>query len=412
MKVALVVPHIFMNQAILPEVIFSPGQLALNLAHALAEKGHKVNLFSPGSVQPHLSSPNITNTIADLSLFKAELEQRQDTYIELLKKHPLTFITLARQVQTELINQAYQQANQGEFDVVHVWCNEEELALVNADFCQVPVVFNHHEPFNFLVKYRAIFPKYPDLNWISFSLAQRETFFNSDNQKPDSVNWVGNVYHGLPVDQYQLQHQPQDYLLYMGRIIQPKGVHYAIACAQELGMKLKIAGKHYASHSKDQYWQQFVKPQLDHDRIEYVGFIKDLAAKQKLLGQARALLMPSVWQEPFGLVMIEAMACGTPVVGFSQGAVSEVVKPSVSGQLAAYQPEEQTIKNGQAMMKKWPQLEQDPTFQANVQGLSRAVEKIKELDRAQCRQYFQQNFSLDQMRIGYEQIYQQLTASK
>ena len=162
MKIALVVPHIFMHQELLPDVIFSPGYLALNLAEKLAEKGHQITLFSPGSVDQYLSqnkSGAAVNHCADLSLFEAELKQRGYGYIELLKKHPLTFITLARQVQSELISRAYHAANQGEFELVHIWCNEEELALTTAQLCRRPVVFNHHEPFNFLSRCRAIFPK-------------------------------------------------------------------------------------------------------------------------------------------------------------------------------------------------------------------------------------------------------------
>jgi len=401
MKIALVVPHIFMHQAILPEVIFSPGELALNLAKELVKSGHEVTLFSPGPVASLLPK-KIKNISADLSLFEAELAQRGDGYLDLLKKHPLTFITLARQVQSELIAQAFFQANQGEFDLVHIWCNEEEQALVNARFCQVPVVFNHHEPFNFLTKYRAIFPKYPRLNWISFSLAQRKTFESRCNRP---INWVGNVYHGLDLKRFTLQEKPGDYLVYMGRIIHPKGVHYAIACAKQLGIPLKIAGKHYAGHSKDRYWQEFIQPEIDNDLIEYVGFVKTDQAKQELLGSALALLMPSTWQEPFGMVMLEAMACGTPVVGFSQGAVKEVVKSGHSGWLADYLPEDKTLKKGKQVSKTRDQLKLEQNFQQNVSNLADNVKKLDIIKRINCRQYFEDNFTDEQMCQNYQRIY-------
>ena len=405
MKLALVVPHIFMHQEILPEVIFSPGELALSLAHGLVNQGHEVTIFTPGPINKFIVDNKLKNQTADLTLFKEELSQRGDSYIELLKKHPLTFITLARQVQAEITAQAYQLANQDEFDLVHVWCNEEELALVNEQLCQKPVVFNHHEPFNFLTRYRSIFPKYPHLNWISLSLAQRETF---NRVSLENVNWVGNVYHGIDLDRFKCNQHPENYLVYMGRIIQPKGVHYAIACAKELGTKLKIAGKHYAGHSKDEYWQKFIEPEIDGEFIEYVGFIKTDEEKQELLGNATTLLMPSIWQEPFGMVVLEAMACGTPVVGFNQGGVSEIVKVGQSGWLADYMPEKKINKNGKKVDQSWAQLKLDQNFQENVSRLVDNVKKIKTIDRTNCRKYLEDNFSLEKMYQGYEEVYQKL----
>ncbi len=403
MRLALVVPHIFMHQLILPDVIFSPGELAINLARQLVKQGHEVTIFSPGPLANFLKGSGVKNVHADLSLFEAELKQRGDNYLDLLKKHPLTYITLARQVQSEIIAKAYDQANQDRFDLVHIWANEEELALVNARFCQKPVVFNHHEPFNFLSRYRSIFPKYPDLNWVSLSYAQRSTF----SLPEDKVNWVGNVYHGLPRNLYQLQTRDNGYLLYMGRIIKPKGVHYAIAVAKELDMKLKIAGKHYAGHSKDQYWQEFVQPELN-EQIAYVGFVREVKDKQKIIGEARALLMPSTWQEPFGMVMIEALACGTPVVGFNCGSLPEVVKNGESGWLADYQPEERLEKNGKQVAKDWQQLQQDQAFLNNLEGLKVAVEKVGKIKRSACRQQFEKCFSLEKMGRGYEGLYHKL----
>jgi glycosyltransferase involved in cell wall biosynthesis len=405
MKIALLVPHIFMHQAILPEVIFSPAELVLNLAKSLAKKGHEVTIFSPGSIKKYLHNTAVKNVTADLSLFEAELKQRGDTYLELLKKHPLTYITLSRQVQSELVANAYEQANDGKFDLVHVWCNEEETALVNAHFCEVPIVFTHHEPFNFLTRYRAIFPKYAGLNWISMSLAQRETF---EQQTQQSVNWVGNVYHGLPATQYQFQEEPGDYLLYLGRIIQPKGVHYALAAAKRAGLKLKIAGKHYAGQSKDKYWQEFVEPELKQGRAEYVGFVRETTDKQILLGGAHALLMPSTWQEPFGLVMVEALACGTPVIGFNQGAIPEVIENGTSGWVVPYQAADRIEKNGRQINKNWQEIQQDQHFRVNVQNLVLAVQKNSQIDRRTCRQSFEQRFTLKQMAAGYEAVYRGL----
>ncbi len=391
MKIALIAPHIFMHEEILPRVIFSPGHLSLNLAQALAGLGHELTLFTPG---PVAVKPPVKNFQADLSLFQAELKQRGYGYLKLLKKHPLVYISLARQVQAEIIAQAYELANQGQFDLVHVWCNEEELALINARFCHKPVVFSHHEPFNFLAKYRSIFDKYQHLNWVSLSLSQRQTLAQSKQK----VNWVGNVYHGLDQQLYQFNHQPADYWLYFGRIIQPKGVHLAIEAALKAGKKLKLAGKHYADHKKDRYWQKKIKPLLAKhpQQLEYLGFVKSQQAKQKLLGAAQVLLMPSTWQEPFGLVMIEALACGTPVVGFDQGAIPEVLQELSPKLVVKY------LQPAQAGAK------QSFKNQLNVANLIKAAYQAESFSREKCRSYFETNFSLEKMAQGYEQVYAKL----
>ncbi|HEU4985003.1 MAG TPA: glycosyltransferase, partial [Nitrososphaera sp.] len=138
-----------MHRDILPQVIFSPGQLALGLAEGLRDLGASVTLFSPGP-----ADTQVHNITADLSYFEKELAGRGDTYIDLLKKHPLTFVSLARQAQAEIIAKAFKMANDGELDVVHIYTNEEDIALPFSALCDVPVVFTHHDPFSFLVKYK------------------------------------------------------------------------------------------------------------------------------------------------------------------------------------------------------------------------------------------------------------------
>jgi glycosyltransferase involved in cell wall biosynthesis len=308
-RVGIVVPHIFMHRDILPQVIFSPAALALDLASGLQLLGAEVTLFSPGPVD----TP-VRNVTADLSYFERELAGRNDTYTDLLKKHPVTFITLARQVQAELITQAFAMANRDELDVVHIYTNEEDIALPMASLCSKPVVFTHHDPFNFLVKYKNVFPKYAQRNWLSISMAQRKGM-------PEGTNWVGNIYHGLPQNTYTPNYHPLGgYVAYLGRIIEPKGLHMAIDAVRThnkttgLNLKLHICGKHYAGN-KDTYWQERIKPELD-DTILYKGFAKTAADRQDLLGNAQALIIPSTFEEPFGMVMIEALACGTPIIGF------------------------------------------------------------------------------------------------
>lgn len=377
---ALVVPHIFMHQDILPRVIFSPGHLALALADGLVNKGVEVTLFSPGPV-----ATEAKNVTADLSLFERELAGREDTYMDLLKKHPFTFITLARQVQSELVAKAYQLANDGAFDVVHIYTNEEEIALPFASLCKKPVVFTHHDPFNFLVKYKNNLPKYKHLNWISMSYAQRSGM-------PDDTNWVGNIYHGLdePV-LTPLEHPSRDYVAFLGRIIQPKGVHLAIDAVEVYNktakkpLKLKIAGKHYAEESKDTYWRKQIEPRLG-SNIEYVGFIDSSEAKRDFLGNARALLVPSLFDEPFGMVTLEAFACGTPVIALDSGALPEVIENGVTGYL----------------------VEKSDSEKQMVADLAKALRNIEKISPNACRSTYETNFTLEKMVHEHIKIYAQL----
>lgn len=379
LRLALVVPHLFIHRDILPQVIFSPGQLAIELAEGLAKEGIEVTLFAPGPV-----TTTVPVISADLSYFEAELGRRGDTYLDLLKKHPATFVGLARQVQSEILAKAFKAANDDEYDIVHVYTNEEDLALPFSRLCTKPVVFTHHDPFNFLVKYKNNFPKYTDLNWISMSYAQRKTM-------PENTNWVANIYHGLNPDDFTPASTPSDsYIAFLGRIVQPKGLHLAIQAVKQYNkaasqpIKLKIAGKHYADVSSDDYWQTYIEPELN-DEIEYVGFIKETAKKNEFLANAKALMVPSLFDEPFGMVLIEALASGTPLIGLDSGAIPEII----------------TTSNGILVPKT------DNETQV-IQNLAEAISSIDTITRIDCRQNFEERFTIKRMCQDHAQTYYKL----
>jgi glycosyltransferase involved in cell wall biosynthesis len=380
LRVALVVPHIFLHRDILPNVIFSPGVLALELANGLKKRDINVTLFTPGPIDT-----TVKNINSDMSYFETELAGRGDTYVDLLKKHPFTFVTLARQVQSELIAKAYAAANNDEFDLVHIYTNEEDTALPFAKLCNKPVIFTHHDPFNFMVKYKNVFPKYKDLNWLSISLAQRSGMLVD-------TNWIGNVYHGLNTSNFTpyINDTERDYIAFIGRIIQPKGLHLAIEAVNKYNqtadkkIKLKIAGKHYSDTAKDNYWQTEILPRLNGE-IEYVGFIKDLKQKNDFLGSAKALIIPSIFDEPFGMVMIEALASGTPIIGLDSGAIPEVI----------------TNKTGILIEKSESDTE-------TINKLATGIEKLGEINRQACRDDFENRFTLDNMCRGHIEVYKKL----
>jgi len=375
-RVALVVPHIFINRELFPSVIFSPGRLALDLAAGLGDFGVDVTLFTPGP-----ADTKVKNITADMSHFERELAGRGYGYKELLKKHPATFVTLARQVQAELVSGAYKKANDGDFDVVHIYTNEEDIAMQFANLCQKPVVFTHHDPFNFLIRYKSVMPRYKHLNWISISQSQRAGM-------PADTNWVANIYHGLDTAKFAADFgESEGYFAYSGRIIEPKGVHLAIEAVELYNrrhpdgkMKLKLAGKHYSDSSKDQYWEKFVEPRLG-GAIEYVGFLQG-EVLWDFVRKSRALVVPSTFSEPFGMVSLEALALGVPVVGLAVGATAEIVEDGVTGFIVRETEEE-----------------------ARVVALAGALEKVASIDRRACRAAVEEKFTLEKMVRNYAELY-------
>jgi glycosyltransferase involved in cell wall biosynthesis len=189
------------------------------------------------------------------------------------------------------------------------------------------------------------------------------------------VNWQGTVYHGLPMELYQPRTEPGDYLLFLGRISVEKRFDRAVEIAKRAGMRLKFAAK--IEDANRQYFEETIKS-TDDRMVECVGEVGD-AGKQELLANAYALLFPIDWPEPFGLVMIEAMACGTPVIAYRWGSVPEIIDDGVTGFIVD-----------------------------DLEAAVEAVPKVRDLDRSLCRRRFEERFSATRMAQDYLTIYQRL----
>jgi len=218
----------------------------------------------------------------------------------------------------------------------------------------------------------ALYRAFPHMPLVSISNHQREPV--------PPVNWMGTVYHGLPETLLQEGRGEGRYLAFLGRICADKGPLEAIEIARRAGMTLKMAAK--VDPADQNYFDEQVKPVLDASpHVEFIGEIND-GQKQDFLGRARALLFPIDWPEPFGLVMIEAMACGTPVIAFNCGAVPEVMEDGLTGFVVE-----------------------------NVDQAVAAVGKLDRLFRPSIRSRFQERFSAGAMARDYLKIYQELAAS-
>jgi glycosyltransferase involved in cell wall biosynthesis len=193
---------------------------------------------------------------------------------------------------------------------------------------------------------------------------------------PAGMNWAGLAYNAIAVEQWPYTPQKDDYLLAFGRVCEAKGFHHSIAAAKRLGRRLIMAG--VLQEQYRDYFEEKVAPLVDGDQIVYEGEVSD-ERKRELFAHAHAYLFPITWPEPFGLVMIEAMACGTPVVAMRHGSVPEVVDDGVTGFV--------------------------------VDGLDdfvAAVERVGEIDPAACRRTVEERFTVERMVADYEAIYRRV----
>jgi glycosyltransferase involved in cell wall biosynthesis len=245
-------------------------------------------------------------------------------------------------------------------DIVH--CNSLP-ALAFSHFPGPSFVYTmHHSHQQWMSDYYA---QFPDVNYVTISKFQ---------QRRESMPRLRTIHHGMDLDQYMVQPKKQDFLAFLGRIAPLKGTHTAIKVAKKCGVPLKIAGEVQPMYQE--YFDTQIKPEIDGKFIEYIGEA-DLLAKNELLGNARALLFPIEWEEPFGLVMVEAMATGTPVLAFPGGSVEEIVCDDVSGYVCN-----------------------------SVDDMANRVRDLGKLEPQKVREFAEQYFSVERMVRDYVDLYE------
>jgi glycosyltransferase involved in cell wall biosynthesis len=337
MRIAQISP---LHESVPPKLYGGTERVVHFLTEALVDLGHDVTLFASGD-----------------STTRAELVPCVPAALRL--NHCADPVAPHVAMMEEVFARA------DDFDVMHFHTDYLQYGLARRQ--EVPHVTTTHGRLD-TPELAPIFRAYPDVPLISISDAQREPH--------PRANWAGTVYHGLPTDLYDLYPARGRYLAFVGRISPEKRVDRAVEIARRLGMPLKIAAK---LDGKDRaYFEREIKHLFDDPLVDYVGEIGE-PEKNAFLGGAAALLFPIDWPEPFGLVMIEAMACGTPVVAFRCGSVPEVMRNGVSGYVV------ETIDDA-------------------VVATARAVE----LPRARVRAYFDERFSAQRMAEDHVAIYEAL----
>jgi glycosyltransferase involved in cell wall biosynthesis len=351
MRIAQVAPPF---ESVPPSQYGGTERVVSLVTEELVRRGHEVTLFASGD---SVSSARLVPTV-DTALWRVgEI------------RDPLVFWSIT-------LGEVYRRAARGEFDLIH--SHLDFLAFPCADLVETPTVTTLHGRLD-LPDLRRLYARFPHMPVVSISDNQRRPL--------PEANWAGTVYNAVDIPKLEFNPRGGDYLAFLGRVAPAKGLDRAIQIARKAGFPLKIAARlplndpaNLEARSDWNYYRDVIEPMLDGSDLEFVGEVKD-HEKSDLLGSALALLFPIDWPEPFGLVMAEALACGTPVVARRRGSVPEVISDGVTGFIGETDDE-----------------------------LVALCRRAASLDRATCRAEAVRRFSPAAMTDEYEAVYARLGA--
>jgi glycosyltransferase involved in cell wall biosynthesis len=338
MKIAQVSP---LWESVPPKLYGGTERIVSYLTEELVRQGHDVTLFASGDsvTDAKLEAPCYQSLRLNTGIFNREA--------------PLI----------SMMEQVFSAAEQ--FDVIH--SHLDFLAFSLSRRSPVPVVTTLHGRLD-LPELVPVFRDFSELPLVSISDAQRRPL--------PWCNWVKTILHGLPHDLYTVHPDSGRYLAFLGRISPEKCPDQAIELAKRVGMPLRIAAK--VDPVDRAYFEKVIEPLLDHPLIEFIGEVSD-AQKNEFLGNAHALVCPYDWPEPFGLVLIEAMACGTPVLAYRRGSIPEVIDHGITGLISA-----------------------------DLSEMTKQVEGIPLIDRRRCREVFEERFTVERMVQKYVEVYERM----
>ena len=338
MKIAQVAP---LWESVPPKLYGGTERIVSYITEELVRMGHEVTLFASGD----------SDTAARL---EAVCPQALRLNTGIFNRDAPMLMLQERSLGAE-----------GDFDVIHSHLDFLGFPLARRN--PRPVVTTLHGRLD-LPELQPVFREFADMPLVSISDAQRRPL--------PWANWQATIHHGLPAHLYNYHSQPRGYLAFLGRISPEKRPDHAIEVAKRTGLPLRIAAK--VDPADLQYYRSEIEPLLDHPLIEFIGEISD-AEKNDFVGNALALVCPYDWPEPFGLVLIEALACGTPVLAYRRGSIPEIIEHGTTGFVSE-----------------------------NLTEMVAAVERIKEIDRQQCRAFFDQRFTADRMARDYVALYERI----
>jgi glycosyltransferase involved in cell wall biosynthesis len=338
MRIAQVAP---LYESVPPKYYGGTERVVSYLTEELVRQGHEVTLFASGDSETNARL--VAACPRSLRLDKRYQGQMAHHFV--------------------MLESVFQRAS--EFDIIHFHVDYLHFPLSRREALTQVTTLHGRLDIPDLVP---LYQEFRDMPVISISNRQREPL--------PWANWQATIYHGLPGDIYRFHPEPGSYLAFLGRISPEKRVDRAIEIAKQIGMPLKIAAK--VDEVDKDYFQSVISPLLRNSLVEFVGEIGDLE-KDDFLGNAYALLFPIDWPEPFGLVMIEAMACGTPVIAYRGGAVPELVEQGHTGFVVE-----------------------------DLEDAVEAVRHVAQLSRKRCREVFEQRFTATRMARDYVQQFERL----
>jgi glycosyltransferase involved in cell wall biosynthesis len=313
------------------------------ITEGLVERGHDVTLFASGDSKTKAKLCSVTEKS---SLLDKKIGEKNHRFYEHL-----------------LISKAYQMAQKGKFDIIHTHLDIRSAHY--APLVKTPTVSTIHSPLT-SYKMRYILGHYKkSQHYISISNAQRKGM-------PD-LNYASTIYHGIDTNKIQPEFSTGDYLLYAGAITLQKGVLEALKIAKKAGEKIIVSG----AKSDEKYWKK-IEPYIDNKNAKLLGLL-ERSEYLKLMRNAKAFLFPIQWEEPFGLVLIESMACGTPVIGFRRGSVPEIVKDGKTGFIAK-----------------------------DINDAVGCVKRIEDIERRECRRHAENKFGIDKMIDNHVDVYRKI----
>lgn len=354
MKIGLLLPSILMADRF-ADRIFAPKDLFLALAEGLKKRGHTVYVYDAGD--PVLTS-------RELSSVKIRTKESGQ----------LLYRLNATEYEADVSARAFADAARNGVEVMHIYM--DSIARYFAAASSIPTVTTIHDPLfgaDTLEGWR--YRHFKDMPHVAISRRQKE-LYGAD------FNIAGVVYHGVDVSTFPMG-EGGTYLAFVGRLIAEKGIEDALAVSRESGIPLHIASSE--NYEETEYFTKTLKPLIAASGATMTGFMHK-PERDNWMKAARALLFPIHWEEPFGMVMVEAMATGTPVIAYNRGSVSEIVKDGVTGFIV-------DEKEG-------------------VPGLVKAIKRIGEIDRAAVRKHVEENFTVEKMVDGYEKIYQKILSQQ
>jgi len=366
MKIGILLPTPLAAPSVTKSRIFAPIYPAMDLIDVLVQQGHKVTLYSAPHVETSAQLVAGNDAYIDSDLTYYQFRNRDKLEHDYTKRE-----IIKRDFEMRLTLRAYQDAASGKLDILHSY--HDYQAHYFHELTNFPTLFTLHNPL----------PQSTDtIEYMRYSRFTHHDYVSiSDNQRHGAIklHFKRTIHHGLDLSKYKLNKTPEDHVIYFGRLIEDKGADLAIQVAIETNTPIEIAASISKANQATQYVADKIQPHTSNPLVKMVGFFTEPAQKSTYIGRAKAFIFPLKWPEPFGLTIIEAMACGTPVIAFRCGSIPELIKDGVTGFIV------------------------DPA--KGVEGLKAALSRIHEIDREECRAYVEAHFDRKQMAQKYLEVY-------